>query len=48
MAGARMIGMPVRDHSLVHRPYRIDVESADLAAHAGGCGDKNIFGAHAG
>ena len=35
VAGARVIGMAVRDQRPVDRPHRIDVESADLAAQAG-------------
>ena len=34
MAGARMIGMPMRDQGLFNRPGRIDMKAAGLAAHA--------------
>src|SRR5262249_16372803 len=46
VAGARMIGMTMRDHSLVHGPCGVDMETADFAVHAGRRGQENIFGAH--
>ena len=46
MPGARVIGMAMRDHRFVDRPSRVDVESAKLAAHAGGGRQQNVFGAH--
>ena len=46
VAGARMIGMAVRDQRLVDRPGRIDVEAAGLAADAGRGRNENVFGTH--
>ena len=46
MTGARMVGMAVRDQRLFDRPGRVDVEVAELAAHAGGRRRENVFGTH--
>ena len=46
VAGARVVGMTMRDHSLVHGPCRVDMESADFAVYASGRRQENIFGAH--
>ena len=46
MAGARMVGMAMRDHGLLDRPGRVDVEAAGLAAHAGGRRQQDVFGTH--
>src|SRR5262249_7472325 len=46
VAGARVIGMAVCDHSFVHRTRRIDMEAANLAANTGGRSHENVFGAH--
>jgi hypothetical protein len=41
-----MIGMAMGDDGLVHRPGRVDMETAELAAHSGGRRQKKVFGAH--
>jgi hypothetical protein len=46
MASARMVGVTMRDHSLVHRLRGIDMETADFAVHAGGRRQEKIFGPH--
>ena len=46
MAGARMVGMAMRDQRLLDRPGRIDMEAAALAAHAGRGRQQDVFGAH--
>jgi hypothetical protein len=38
--------MAVGDDGLVHGARRIDVEATELAAHAGGCRQEEIFRAH--
>src|SRR6516225_11495772 len=44
VAGARMVGMTMRDHSLVHGPCGVDIETADFAVHAGGRGQVGRIG----
>src|ERR1700732_2795695 len=46
MSRPGMIGMAVRDHGLVDRPGRIDMEAARLATEAGRGRQQNVFGAH--
>src|SRR5262245_42808155 len=46
MASARMVGVAMCDHSLVHRLRGIDMETADFAVHAGGRRQEDIFGPH--
>ena len=46
MAGARMVGMGVRDQRPLDRPGRVDMKSADLAAHAGRRWHQDVFGSH--
>ena len=46
VAGARVVGMAMGDQRLLHRPGRVDVEAAGLAAHAGRRRHENVFGAH--
>src|SRR5262249_20538458 len=46
VAGARVIGMGVGDHSFVHRTWWLDMEAANLAATPGGRSHENVFGAH--
>ncbi len=46
MAGAGMVRMAMGDECLVHRPRRVDVELAALAAHAGRGGQEDVFGTH--
>jgi len=46
MASARVVGMTMRDHGLVHGPCGVDMETADFAVHAGRRRQENIFGAH--
>jgi hypothetical protein len=46
VASARVVGMTMRDHSLVHGPCGVDMETTDFAVHAGGRRQENIFGAH--
>ena len=47
VAGARMIRMAVRDQRPFHRPHRIDVKAAGLAAQACGGRHQDVLGAHA-
>ena len=47
MAGAGMVGMGMRDQRPLDRPRRIDMEGAELAAHAGRRRHQDVFGAHA-
>ena len=46
MAGARMVGMAVRDQRPFDRPGRVDVEVAELAAYARGRKRENVFSTH--
>jgi len=46
VAGARMVGMAVRDHRLVDRARRVDMEAAGLAIKSGGGWRKKLLGAH--
>jgi hypothetical protein len=46
VAGTRVIGMAVCNHSFVHRARRIDMEAANLAVNTGGRSQENVFGAH--
>ena len=46
VTGARMVGVTVRDHGLVDRLRRVDIETAQLAEHADGRGHENVFRAH--
>ncbi|HEY7600083.1 MAG TPA: tetratricopeptide repeat protein, partial [Candidatus Limnocylindrales bacterium] len=47
MAGAGVVGMAVGDHGLVHRPGRVDVKAAGLAAHARRRRHQHILRTHA-
>ena len=46
MAAAGMVGMAMGDDGMRHRPHRIDVESAELATHAGRGRHQDVFRAH--
>src|SRR4051812_23989641 len=46
VARPRVVGVAVGDHGLVDRTRRIDMETADLAAHAGRRRRQKLFGAH--
>jgi hypothetical protein len=46
VAGARMVGMAVRDDGLVDRPRGIDEEAAGLATHARRRRHQEVFGTH--
>ena len=46
VTGARVVGMTVRDEGLVDRSRRIDMEAAELAAHAGRRRHEDVFGTH--
>ena len=48
MAGARMVGMAVRDQRALDRPHRIDEEVAGRAAKPLRAGLKQVARAHAG
>ncbi len=48
VAGTGVVGVGVGDHRPVHRPGRIDVEPAGLAAHAGRRRQQDLVGAHGG
>src|ERR1700704_512477 len=48
MAGPGMVGMAVGDHGPLHRPYRIDMKAAGLAAEAGGDGHQDVMRTHLG
>jgi hypothetical protein len=48
MAGPCMIGMAMGDHGTLHRPHRIDMETARLAAQAGWLGRQDVLRAHFG
>ena len=47
MAGARMVGMGMRDQRALDRPRRVDMKAAGLAAHAGRRRREDVFGTHA-
>ena len=46
VAGPGMVGMAMRDQRLVDRTGRVDVKAAGLAADAGRCRQKQVFGTH--
>jgi hypothetical protein len=46
MAGAGMVGMAMRDQRPLDRTGRVDVEVAELAAHARGRRRENLFSTH--
>ena len=46
VAGAGMVGMAVGDHGPLDRPHRIDMETARLAAQAGGSGHQDVLRTH--
>src|SRR5690242_20173200 len=46
MAGARMVGVAVRNHGALDRAHRIDVEVARFAAEAGGDGGEEVLRTH--
>ena len=46
VAGARVIGMAMRDQRLLDWPRRIDVKAAELAADAGRGRGEDVFGTH--
>ena len=46
MAGARMVGMGVRDQRPLDRPGRVDMKGAELAAHAGRRRRQDVFRTH--
>ena len=46
MAGAGMVGMGVGDQRPLDRPGRIDMKAAELAAHAGGRRQQDVFRTH--
>ena len=48
MAGPGVVGMAVGNHGALHRPYRIDMEAAGLAAQAGGDRHQDVLRAHLG
>ena len=48
VAGARMVGMAVRDQRAFDRPHRIDEEIAGRAAEPSGPGVKQVACAHDG
>src|SRR5262249_59039064 len=43
MAGTRVVGMTMRDHSPVHRLRGVNMETADFAVHAGGGPQKKML-----
>ncbi len=46
VSGAGMIGMGVRDQRPLHRARRIDMETAEFAAHAGRRRHEDVFRTH--
>src|ERR1700738_5390219 len=46
MAVPGMVGMAVGEHGPLHRPYRIDMKAARLAAEAGGDGHQDVLRTH--
>ncbi len=48
MAGAGVVGMAMGDHGPLDRPHRVDMETAGLAAKAGGDGHQDVLRAHFG
>jgi hypothetical protein len=46
MAGARVVGMTMRDHGALDRAHWIDVEVARLAAETGRCGGEEVLRTH--
>ena len=46
VAGAGMVGMGVGDQRPLHRPRRVDVKAAELAAHAGRRRQQDVFRSH--
>ena len=46
MTGARMVGMGVRNQRALDRPRRIDMKGTELAAHAGGRRNQDVFRPH--
>jgi hypothetical protein len=48
MARPCMVGMAMGDHGALDRPHRIDMETAGLAAQAGGDGHQDVLRTHVG
>ena len=46
VAGPRVVGMAVGDERLLHRPGRVDVKAAELAAHARWRREEDVFRPH--
>ena len=46
MAGAGVIGVGMRDQRTLDRARRVDMETAALAADAGGRRHQDVFGTH--
>ena len=46
MAGAGVVGMAVRDYGALDGPDRVDMETARLAAQAGGDGHQDVLRTH--
>jgi hypothetical protein len=46
VARARMVGMGVRDQRALDGPGRVDMEGAELAAHAGRRRHQDVLGTH--
>ena len=46
VAGARVIGMAMSDQRPLHRPHRVDIKAAGLAAQAGGDRHQDVLRTH--